>query len=219
MVSTTVAGPVWTLDLGDGENRFTPDSLSALDAALDELERSTEPAVLMTAGTGKFFSNGLDLDWLTAHPQDRTAYIAQVEHLFARVLTLPVPTVAAVNGHAFGAGAMLALAHDIRVMRTDRGYFCLPEVDLRMGFSPGMHSLITSTLAGPTARRAMTTGHRYPAQEAAAEGIVDAVAPLEEIRDVASALVRELAGKDRSTLGAIKGELFADTVKLLRRER
>ena len=49
------------------------------------------------------------------------------------MLTLPVYTVAAVNGHAFGAGAQLAVAHDLRLMRTDRGFFCTPEIDMKVG--------------------------------------------------------------------------------------
>lgn len=219
MVEITVDGPVWTLHLGNGENRFTPDSLTSIDAALDEVERSPGAAALLTVGEGKFFSNGLDLDWLGAHPSERTTYIARVEGLFARLLAFPVPTVAAVNGHAFGAGAMLALAHDLRVMRVERGWFCLPEVDIRLVFSPGMQSLITSTLTPPAARRAMTTGHRYPGPEALSEGIVDATASLADLRSVAADMVRGLAGKDRETLAAIKEQLFAGTLDLLRRER
>ena len=56
---------------------------------------------------GKFYSNGLDLDWVLAHPDQWSAYVADVQALLARVLALPMPTVAAVTGHAFGAGAML----------------------------------------------------------------------------------------------------------------
>jgi enoyl-CoA hydratase/carnithine racemase len=59
---------VFVLDLGDTENRFHPDWLGAVDAALDEVERAHAPSALVTAATGKFFSNGLDLDWLSAHP-------------------------------------------------------------------------------------------------------------------------------------------------------
>ena len=62
------------------------------------------------------------------------------------MLIFPVPTIAALNGHAFAAGMMLALAHDYRVMRDDRGFLCLPEVDLHMPFAPGMNSIIVYVL-------------------------------------------------------------------------
>src|SRR5699024_12687842 len=112
-----------TCDRGDDENRFPPEWLDSVHAALDELEATSGPAALITTGAGKFYSNGLDLDWLGENADQLDAYVGRVESLFARVLTLPVPTVAAVHGHAFGAGAMFAMAHDWRVMRDDRGYF------------------------------------------------------------------------------------------------
>jgi enoyl-CoA hydratase/carnithine racemase len=59
-----------------------------------------------------------------------------------RLLCFPVPTIAAINGHAFAGGFMLAFAHDYRIMRTDRGFLCLPEIDLGMGLLPGMNAII-----------------------------------------------------------------------------
>ena len=81
--------------------------------------------------------------------------------LLARVLTLPLVTVAACQGHVFAAGAMLALAQDARVLRVDRGWFCLPEVDIAIPFTPGMAALIQSRLSPQIAHTAMTTGRRY----------------------------------------------------------
>jgi enoyl-CoA hydratase/carnithine racemase len=112
------------------------------------------------------------------------------------------------NGHAFGAGAMLALAHDHRVMRSERGYFCLPEIDLHVPFADGLARLITAKLSPRTAFDLMATGRRFDAEAAHAAGIVDGVAPAEGLRSAASALVRDLAGKDRATLSAIKRSVF-----------
>jgi enoyl-CoA hydratase/carnithine racemase len=71
------------------------------------------------------------------HPQEAGPFVDEVHGLLARLLSLPVVAVAACQGHVFAAGAMLALAHDARVMRADRGYFCLPEVDISIPSRPG----------------------------------------------------------------------------------
>ncbi|MGH3350490.1 MAG: enoyl-CoA hydratase/isomerase family protein [Nocardioides sp.] len=216
MVTISSDGPVWTLDLGNDENRFSPDWLQAVGEALDQIEATTEPAVLVTIGGGKFYSNGLDLEWLGQNLDQHDTYVQRVEDLFARILTLPVPTVAAINGHAFGAGAMLAMAHDYRVMREDRGYFCFPEVDIHIPFTPGMNALVTSKLTPRTALDAMATGRRYGGGDAAAVGLVDAAASSEKLAETAAGLVRDLAGKDRATLGTIKARMFAAVVGALR---
>ncbi len=131
---------VHVLHLGDGENRFSLDWMTAVESALDEVVAA--PAPLVTVAAGKSYSVGLDLELLMANATELPGYVARVQALLARVLTLPVPTAAAVTGHAFGAGAMLAFAHDWRVMRGDRGYLCLPEVDIRIPFTPGMTALL-----------------------------------------------------------------------------
>lgn len=215
MVTISHDGSVWTLDLGADENRFSPDWLETVGEALDQIESTTEPAVLVSTGGGKFYSNGLDLEWLGQNLDQHDRYVERVEALFARVLTLPVPTVAAVNGHAFGAGAMLAMAHDYRVMRADRGYFCFPEVDIHIPFTVGMNALVTSKLTPRTALDAMATGRRYGGNDAAAAGIVDATASSEKLLKTATGFVRDLAGKDRATLGTIKARMFADVVTAL----
>ncbi|WP_106397020.1 enoyl-CoA hydratase/isomerase family protein [Actinocorallia populi] len=208
--------PVFVLELGGDENRFSPDWLKQAHALLDEIVDHPGPAALVTTGQGKFFSNGLDLEWLGGHPDQLTSYVTQVHGLFARVLTLPVPTIAAVNGHAFGAGAMLAMAHDFRVMREDRGYFCFPEADIDIPFTPGMAALIQGKLTPAAAVASMTTGSRFGGPQARELGLVDAVAAEDGLLAAAAERVRPLAGKDRATLAAIKSTMFAPAVTALR---
>ncbi len=215
MPTLTTDGPVWTLDLGTDENRFSPAWLDVAEGLIAQVAASDGPVALVVGGTGKFFTNGLDLDWVLANPDGFVPYAARVQAMLASVLTLPVPTVAAVNGHAFGAGAMLALACDFRVMRADRGFWCLPEADIRIPFTEGMSALIQAKLTPQAAMASMTTGHRFGGEEAAAYGIVDAVAPAEALAAVAADRVRGLAGKDRTTLGTIKSRMFAGVVAAL----
>jgi len=202
------------LDLGEDENRFSPEFLDAISAQLDELEAGGAQG-LVTTGRGKFYTNGLDLDWLTAHPEQMQSYVARVQALLARVLTLPMPTAAAVTGHAFGAGAMLAMAHDVRVMRADRGFFCFPEVDIRIPFTDGMAALIQAKLTPRAAVASMTTGRRFGGVEAAELGIVDATTGEGAVTAAAAELLRPLTGKDPGTLGAIKRTMFRAAAEAL----
>jgi enoyl-CoA hydratase/carnithine racemase len=111
---------------------------------------------------------------------------------------------------------MLAVAHDVRVMRADRGFFCLPEVDIRIPFTPGMAALIQARLSKKTAHEAMTTGRRYGGEAALAAGIVDAAVPLEVVLSTALEVARPLAAKHGETLGAIKRGMYSDAVAVLR---
>ncbi len=195
----------------DDENRFHPDWLAAVSAALDEVEAAPLPAALVTVGSGKFWSNGLDLAWLLANGEQAGSYVDQVHGLFARVLSSPVPSVAALNGHTFAAGAMLALAHDWRVMRADRGFFCLPEVDIHIPFTVGM-----SALSKLTAHTAMTTGKRYGGADALAAGIVDATSDEDGLLAAAVAIAGPLAGKATPVRRQIKEVMYADALAALR---
>ena len=202
------------LHLGDDENRFSPEFLDEFDSHLDDAI-SLGASGLVTVATGKFYSNGLDLNWLAAHGDQTQWYVGRVQSLLARMLTLPIPTAAALSGHSFGAAAMLALAHDFRVMRADRGYFCFPEVDIRIPFTPGMAALIQAKLTPQAAVSAMTTGNRFGGVEAAAIGIVDATADEDAVTGAAINMLAPLGGKDQGTLGAIKNTMFATAVAAL----
>ena len=209
---------VFVLDLGDGENRFHPDWIASVNAALDEAEKAEGPRALVTAATGKFYSNGLDLEWLMANGDRYNAYVASVHQLFGRLLALPMPTVAALQGHTFAAGAMFSLSHDLRVMRADRGFWCLPEADITIPFTPAMSALIQARLDPRTAHEAMVTARRYGGEDAARAAIVDRAVAEEEVRPAAIELARSLAGKDATTLGTIKTRMYEPALELLRQE-
>jgi enoyl-CoA hydratase/carnithine racemase len=210
------SGDVFVLDIGDTENRFHPDWVAAMDTALDEVEQAEGPRALVTTATGKFFSNGLDLDWLSTHEDERAEYVPAVQRLLARLLELPVVTVAAIQGHAFAAGAMLTLTHDFRVMRADRGFWCLPEVDIQIPFTPGMSALIQGRLAPQTAHAAMTTGRRYGGAEAVEAGIVDSAVAEDAVRSTALEIATALTGKAGNTLGTIKKRMYGPALDSLR---
>lgn len=215
MIDLRHDGDVHVLRFDDGENRFTPGFLDEFTKALDAVEATEGPGALVTTGTGRFYSNGLDLDGLGADPAGLGPYLDRVHGLFARLLTLPMPTVAAINGHAFAAGAMLAVAHDHLVMRADRGYFCVPEVDLGLPFTPGMAALLQARLSRVTAHEAMVTGRRYGGEDARAAGIVHRTAAENDVVPAAVEAAAALASKRGDTIARIRSTMYGPVLAAL----
>ncbi len=214
----TRQGDCFIIDFGDDENVTTDVWGSTMSSLLDEFEAVEGPRCLITTGSGKHYSNGLDVAFMAqASGEEIGAYVGRVCRIVYRIMLLDAPTVAAVNGHAFGLGAFLVLAHDQSVMRQDRGYWNLPEVHLSMSFPRHLMCLLDATMSAPVRRRAVATGHRYTGPEAVAAGIVDAVEPLESL--VASALERgqALAQTAGPNLQLVKRQLFHEVAVLLDR--
>ena len=157
--------------LNDGENRFNPDFLTAFLEVLDEVENETEaPTVVVTSAHEKIFSNGIDLEWLVPVIQrddidTAKAYFYQLNTLFKRLVTCPMLTIAAISGHAFAGGAIMSCAFDFRFMRSDRGYFCFPEVDLGIPFLPGMNALLDKAIPRYKMEEMEYTGCRLTAAD------------------------------------------------------
>jgi Delta3-Delta2-enoyl-CoA isomerase len=200
-------GDVFVLRMDSGENRFLPDTIAAWHAALDEVEKAAAPKALVTVGSGKFYSNGLDLDHMRTCG-DIDGYVSSVLAIMKRVLTFPAYTVAALNGHAFGAGAQIALAHDARVMRSGRGFFCMPEIDMKAFLHPGMTAIIQARLPHQSAHELIVTGMRYPAERALERKIVDRVVSEGELLSTAVAMGAEWAAKADPVMGVLKRDMY-----------
>lgn len=207
-------GEVLVVRMDDDDNRFHEASLAAWSDALDEVEATTGPAALVLTGTGKFFSNGFDLEGLIERGTIGEA-IPGLLALFARLLRLPLYTVAALNGHAFAAGAMLSLAADARVMRADRGYWCLPEADMGVHLAPGMTALIQAKLPPGTAHDAILTARRYGGADAVAAGIVDEAVPEDRVLERAVELAAARAATARDATVKLRTGLYGPLLAVL----
>jgi enoyl-CoA hydratase/carnithine racemase len=202
--------------LDHGVNAFETTFVDELHAALDVVEANEDARTLVTVGAGKHYSNGFDIDFLgTIQGAALGAFMERSMGVLARLLTFPVPTVAALNGHAFGIGAMLALAHDRRVMRADRGWFCLPEIDLGMQFHPFMLALVTHKLTVPVAEEAVLAGRRYDGTAAVAAGIAVGTAAADDLVATAIDAAGPLAGKAPAIAVALKQALRAPVLAQL----
>ena len=197
-----------------GVNAFDSVFVDELHAAFDVVAASETATAMVTIGAEKHYSNGFDIDFLgTLAGDDLATFMHRTLDLLARLLTFPVPTVAALNGHAFGIGAMLALAHDRRVMRPDRGWFCLPEIDLGMYFHPMMLALVTHRLGPRLAEDAILTGARFDGTAAVEAGIAHGLADLDALVPAAVDVVGPLSGKGRDIAVALKSQLHAPVLQ------
>jgi enoyl-CoA hydratase/carnithine racemase len=192
----------------DGENRMNPDTLAVLNELAAELEGDETAGALVVTGEGKFFSNGLDLERFAGNRDELLATVSMLPRLLGRLFVLPAYTVAAINGHAFAGGAMLTCAFDHRVMREDRGYWCLNEADIGLPLTAEMVAAVLGRLPRAAALEAMLTARRYGAGDASAAGIVDEVASESRLLELAIERAAYVAAKHRDVVAAHKRHAF-----------
>ena len=214
---------VAVVTLNSGENRFNPDFVTSYLKVLDEIEHNTKAATLVvTSGHEKIFSNGIDLDWLlpVIGQKDVTtskSFFYLLNKMFKRTLTYPLLTIVAINGHAFAGGAILACAFDFRFMRTDRGFFCLPEIDLGVPFRPGMNALLKKAIPMYKLEEMQYTGNRLTAEECKQHHIVTGAYHRDELMAKALEFAKGIK-KGREVVREMKARMHKETIHALDHE-
>ncbi|OMJ10610.1 Enoyl-CoA delta isomerase 1, peroxisomal [Smittium culicis] len=208
------------------DNRLTLAFLDSFNKALDHIEaqlalvpkgdRKSGGASLITASSGKFYSNGLSIEELMKYPNHFGNALTPV---LARFMNLGLPTIAAVNGHAFAGGCMLALVHDYAVMNSDKGFMCLNEVDLDFQLPVGIPELIRSKASAPKFVTKMALeGHRFSGKEALEAGFVDYAVPSDKVIEVAKQIADKVSSKvigNGKTVFLIKAERNRHVVEMM----
>ena len=198
------------MSMNSGENRFNFPFFKAINSALDEIEQNSDVKVLVTKSSDpKIWCNGIDLDWLLpAQKEDPGVgkrFSKEMFSLMRRVLAYPMLTIAAITGHAFAGGAFLSFAHDFRFMRSDRGWLCLPEVDIGMTLGPVFSILSRRAMPQYIFEEMQFTGARLTAEECVEHRIVKKACHIDNLMDEAMAYAKSL-NKDRKLIERMKME-------------
>jgi enoyl-CoA hydratase/carnithine racemase len=213
---------IYFLTMDAEENRWNTTFVREIAKALDVIEKDEGPGALITASTNqKFFSNGLDLEWMQApenYPEggDREVFGEEFMYLMGRFITLPIPTVCAINGHSFGAGFMFALSHDVRIMREDRGFLCANEMQLGLPIPRPELALFKHKIPANAFFETVQLSKRWTGSDALEAGIVQEVSSFEKLPEVALIKAQELAplANDRKNFGHQKEMLYGENAAI-----
>jgi enoyl-CoA hydratase/carnithine racemase len=220
--SCTVDQGVTVLTMDSGENRFNPDFLNEYSAALDSIEAGNTQVLVLTSSHPKVFSNGIDLEWVLPVLRSRDTerfynYLSLMTALMRRITLFPMPTIAAINGHAFAGGAVLSCCCDFRFMQTGRGYFCLPEVDLGVPFLPGMIAVLKKAMPLSTLEELQYTGKRLTGDECASRGVVHTACPPGTLMEQALVFAQSLR-KRRDVIAEMKRVMYQEVIHAIDEE-
>lgn len=210
LMNWTKKEDVAILTMTNGENRQNRDFAQAFNAMLDEIVADASvKALIITSSDEKNFSLGIDVEWIMKKMQENDRkpldeFIVGMNEYFKKLLTMPLPTIAAINGHAFGNGSILSCACDFRFMRSDKGFFCFPEVNLGIPFRNGMNGFLKKAIPTYKLVEMQLTGNRYGAAELEKHHIiVKACANQEELMAESFAFAKTFQ-KNREIFGEIK---------------
>lgn len=218
------AETVGIITMTNGENRHNPEFVRALLDAFDALEGDPEIAsIIITSSDPKNWSQGIDLQWISGavtgnRLQEVRDFMYGLNQIFKRILLYPMPVIAAINGHAFGDGSIMACACDFRFMKSDRGYFCFPEIDISIPFLPGMMAIVRKAVPTHKLEELVFSGKRAVAVELeAAHVIVKACDNAEILMQEATAFAKGF-NKKRVIFGEMKKRMHKGIVEIIEKE-
>jgi len=202
------------------ENKFDMNSVTEFLSVLNEIEKDTDAkALIVRSSDEKIWSNGLDLEWLLPLVQkgERSVtdlFTAKLSELFKRMLFYPMITVAAITGHAFAGGAVLACCFDFRFMRKGRGYLCFPEVNLGIPLLPSYTAMMKKAIPMDLVEDMQLTARKLTAEECEARHIIVKACTIDELMSEAISFAKGL-NKERPIVTKLKNVMHKDILRIM----
>ena len=205
-----------TINRPDKLNALSVEMLTMLEAHVAEIDRRRDVRVVILAAAGeRAFSVGADVNaWSALEPLDMWRWWVRDGHrVMQRLASLRQPTIAAVQGLAFGGGLELAMATDIRVASAD-AVFAMPEV--RIGTLPGWGGTqrLPALVGAARAKQMVFSGQRIDAVTAERWGLVNEVVPADALAERATQMAQQIAANAPIAVQLAKSAIDHDTTAL-----
>jgi enoyl-CoA hydratase/carnithine racemase len=215
---------VGVITMNNGENRHNPEFIHAILAAFDEIERDpTISSVIIASSDPKNWSQGIDLQWMTDAMakndlQGIRDFLYGLNRIYNRILLYPMPVIAAINGHAFAGGSIMACACDFRFMKADRGFFCFPEIDISIPFLPGMQAILRKAIPGYKLEELVFSGKRTGAADLEAHHVIVKACENEEALMCEALAFAKSFNKKRPIFGEMKKRFHRSIIETMEKE-
>ena len=215
---------VGVITMNNGENRHNPDFIRAILTAFDEIEGDPGiSSVIIASSDPKNWSQGIDLQWITGAMakndlQGMRDFMYGLNRIFKRILLYPMPVIAAINGHAFGDGTIMACACDFRFMKADRGFFCFPEIDINIPFLPGMLAIVRKAIPYYKLEELAFSGKRAGAAELEAHHVIVKACDNEEVLMREALAFAKTFNKKRPIFGEMKKRMHGSIIEIMEKE-
>ncbi len=206
--------------MDEADNKLNIGMVKSMLEMLNRVEKETGALTLVVkSGHSHIWTNGFDIDrFLSSLEKGDTAEVKQFLvmnlELRRRLLTYPLITIAALNGHTFGGGAVLSCCFDFRFMRSDRGYFCIPVIDRQVPLLPSTRELLYRVFPANVITDLILTGRRLSGLECVSRQVVSATYSNEEIIDRVMDFAAGL-NKSRGIVGDMKRVLNGPVIDLI----
>jgi len=214
-------GTTAVISMNNGKNTQDLVFAQTLNSLVNKVSQDESITALVISSTDqKNWSQGINLEWMGGEIANGNLlavrdFFLNLDQVYIQLMLIPIPTIAAINGHAFGAGAFLATACDYRIMNSERGFFCFPEIDLKMDFQPGVFSMMQHKLPSFKLADLLYTGKHAGAIELEQSFIVEKAcsgveATIQQAMEFASGF-----NKDRKIFGVYKQKLNGIAAKTM----
>jgi enoyl-CoA hydratase len=189
-----------------------------LDNRLAEIEGEENVAALVLTGTGSCFSAGLDLKIIPTYDKgEQRRLVELLNRLFLRLYSFPIPTVAALNGHAIAGGMILTLCCDYRVAPRGDYRFGLAEIRVGIPYPVGAMSVVLAELPASAARLMVQLGRNMDSAQAVERGVLDEIAEADQVLARAEQMAHKFSEMPPQAYRRIKRQVRGEVIERVER--